>query len=94
MLNASPESAAGGNLALLETGDTVRIDLNERTVNLMISDEELQQRRNDYVAPEIVNETPWQEIYRGCVGQLGTGGCFDFATQYRQLAEKIPRHNH
>ena len=94
MLNASPESAAGGNLALLETGDTVRIDLNERTVNLMISDEELQQRRNDYVAPRIVNETPWQEIYRGCVGQLGTGGCFDFATQYRQLAEKIPRHNH
>lgn len=94
MLNASPESAAGGNLALLETGDTVRIDLNDRTVRLLISDTELQQRRDNYVPPDFTNETPWQEIYRNCVGQLATGGCFEFATKYRRVAEKVPRNNH
>lgn len=94
MLNASPESAAGGNLALLETGDVVRIDLNARTVTLLVSDEELQRRREAYIPPAIENETPWQEIYRGCVGQLSTGGCMDFATKYRDVAHKVPRHNH
>ena len=81
MLNASPESAAGGNLALLETGDIVRIDLNARTVMLQVSDEELADRRANYQAPEIVNDTPWQEMYRGCVGQLSTGGCMEFARE-------------
>ncbi|MDG2126940.1 MAG: dihydroxy-acid dehydratase family protein [Fuerstiella sp.] len=94
LLNASPESAAGGNLALLQTDDTVRIDLNERTVTLMVSDEELVERRRNYEPPEIKNETPWQEIYRDCVGQLATGGCFDFATNYHKVAEQVPRHNH
>ncbi|MDG1897961.1 MAG: dihydroxy-acid dehydratase family protein [Fuerstiella sp.] len=94
LLNASPESAAGGNLALLQTDDTVRIDLNERTVMLLVSDEELSERRENYEPPEITNETPWQEIYRGCVGQLATGGCFDFATNYHKVAEQVPRHNH
>lgn len=94
MLNASPESAAGGNLALLETGDTVRVDLNARTVMLQVSDAELQKRRENYQPPEIVNDTPWQEMYRGCVGQLSTGGCLEFATKYRNVAEILPRHNH
>ncbi|MCP4785245.1 MAG: dihydroxy-acid dehydratase family protein [Fuerstiella sp.] len=94
LLNASPESAAGGNLALLQTDDTVRVDLNERTVTLMVSDNELTERRQNYEPPEITNETPWQEIYRGCVGQLATGGCFDFATNYQKVAERVPRHNH
>lgn len=94
MLNASPESAAGGNLALLETDDTIRIDLNARTVMLLVADEELQKRRENYQPPEIVNDTPWQEMYRGCVGQLSTGGCLEFATKYRNVAEILPRHNH
>ena len=94
LLNASPESAVGGNLGLLQTDDTVRIDLNGRTVMLLVSDEELAERRNNYEPPEITNETPWQEIYRGCVGQLATGGCFDFATNYHKVAEQVPRHNH
>ena len=94
LLNASPESAVGGNLALLQTDDTVRIDLNDRTVTLLVSDEELEARRKNYQPPEITNETPWQEIYRGCVGQLATGGCFDFATNYHKVAEQVPRHNH
>ena len=94
MLNASPESAVGGNLALLETNDTVRVDLNNRTVTLLITDEEMAERRRNYQPPEIVNNTPWQEMYRGCVGQLSTGGCMEFATKYRNVAEQIPRHNH
>ena len=94
LLNASPESAAGGNLALLETGDTVRIDLANRMVTVLVTNEELAQRRENYKPPEIVNETPWQELYRDCVGQLATGGCFDFATKYRNVAAQVPRHNH
>ena len=94
MLNASPESTAGGNLALLETGDIVRIDLNQREVRVLVPDEELQKRRSQYVDPPLENGTPWQEMYRGCVGQLSTGGCIDFATKYRDVAWKLPRHNH
>ena len=94
MLNVSPESAVGGNLALLQTGDTVRIDLNARTVNLLVNDAQLQQRRSDYVPPELQHQTPWQQMYRGCVGQLSTGGCIEFATKYRNVASDLPRHNH
>src|SRR5829696_3498592 len=81
ILNASPEAAAGGGLALLKTGDRVRIDLNKRTAGILVSDEELDQRRRmngDYPIPE--NQTPWQEQYRRTVGQHATGACFDFAT--------------
>jgi dihydroxy-acid dehydratase len=94
LLNASPESAVGGNMALLETGDRVRIDLKNRTVNLLITDEELQQRRTDYVAPELTNATPWQQLYRENVGQLATGACMDFATAYRNVRDDLPRHSH
>ena len=94
VLNASPESAAGGNLALLETGDTVRIDLRSRTVNLLVGATELETRRANFTPPEVVHATPWQEMYRGCTGQLETGACIDFATSYRNVTEQIPRHNH
>lgn len=94
MLNVSPEAATGGNLALLETGDTVRIDLNERSVKLLVSDEELAARSSQYIPPELANQTPWQEMYRGCVGQLSTGGCLEFATKFRDVAADLPRHNH
>lgn len=94
LLNASPESAVGGNLALLETGDRIRIDLNTRRVDLLVSDEELALRRKNHQPADIINATPWQEMYRGCVGQLSTGGCLEFATQYRKVAEQVPRHNH
>lgn len=94
ILNVSPESAVGGNLALLETGDEIQIDLKNRKVELLIDDFELNRRRDAYVAPEIKSDTPWQEIYRGCVGQLGTGGCLDFATKYKKVCDSIPRRNH
>lgn len=94
LLNASPESAIGGNLCLLQTGDTVRIDLNARRVDLLVPDDELAQRRAAWTPPEIAHQTPWQELYRDCTGQLSTGACFDFATKYRNVAAEPPRHNH
>ena len=76
ILNASPEAAVGGGLALLKTGDRVRIDLKKGTANMLISDEELTKRRKDleaaggYKYP--ASQTPWQEIQREYVGQMGT----------------------
>ncbi len=94
ILNASPESAAGGNLALLQNGAPVRIDLNKGRVDMLISDEEMARRRADYVPPVFDNHTPWQEIYRNDVGQLESGGVLESAVKYRQVKNKIPRHSH
>jgi len=96
ILNASPESAVGGGLALLRTGDKIRIDLNKRSADIMISSEELEKRRKAWTPPKLVNQTPWQELQRKYVGQLSTGGCLDFATDYQRIAEThgVPRHNH
>ncbi|HJN83194.1 MAG TPA: IlvD/Edd family dehydratase, partial [Verrucomicrobiota bacterium] len=91
ILNIAPESAAGGNLALLETGDEVRVDLNKCRVDLLVSDEALAKRREKYAPPELHHQTPWQEMYRGCVGQLDTGACIEFATKYRDVAGDYPR---
>ncbi|WP_193557320.1 dihydroxy-acid dehydratase, partial [Microvirga pakistanensis] len=74
ILNASPEAAAGGGLALLQTGDRIRIDLNKRTADILLSQEELEKRRADlearggYAYP--ASQTPWQEIQRSMVDQL------------------------
>jgi dihydroxy-acid dehydratase len=94
ILNASPESAAGGNLALLRTGDMVRVDLNTGRCDVMMPDAELEARRRD--APPAVppNQTPWQEIYRATVGQLHTGACMELALPYRGVGQDMPRHNH
>lgn len=96
ILNASPESAVGGGLALLQTGDRIRIDLNKRSADILISAEELEKRRTAWTPPKLVNQTPWQELQRKYVGQLSTGGCLDFATDYQKIAETfgVPRHNH
>jgi dihydroxy-acid dehydratase len=94
ILNASPESAAGGNLALLRTGDIVRTDLNTGRCDVLISDAELEARRRE--APPAIppNQTPWQEIYRATVGQLHTGACMELALPYRGVGQDMPRHNH
>jgi dihydroxy-acid dehydratase len=94
ILNITPESVAGGNLALLETGDEIRVDLNACRVDLIVSDEILTKRRERYSSPKLHHQTPWQEMYRGCVGQLDTGACIDFATKYRDVCKDIPRHYH
>jgi dihydroxy-acid dehydratase len=100
ILNASPEAAAGGNLAILQTGDRVRIDLNQGQANILISDAEIAQRRADleasggYKFPK--HQTPWQEIQRGLVGQLGDGAILKPAEKYQRIAQTngIPRDNH
>jgi dihydroxy-acid dehydratase len=100
ILNASPEAAAGGGLALLKTGDRVRIDLNKRTANILISDAELVQRRADlqqhggYHYPK--SQTPWQEIQRSMVAQFDEGMVLKPAVQYQRVAETmgVPRDNH
>ncbi len=100
ILNASPEAAAGGNLAILRTGDRVRIDLNSGEANILISDEEIAQRRSaleadgGYKFPK--HQTPWQEIQRGLVDQLGDGAVLRNAVKYQRIAQTngIPRDNH
>ena len=100
ILNASPEAAAGGGLALLRTGDRVRIDLNTGDANILISDEELAKRRADLEAqggfPIPRSQTPWQEIQRGMVDQLSEGMVLKPAIKYQHVAKVmgIPRDNH
>ena len=96
ILNASPESVVGGGLALLQTGDRVRIDLNRRTADILISKTEYARRRKAWRPPELVHQTPWQELQRMTIGQLQTGACLDFAVNYQRIAETkgLPRDNH
>ena len=96
ILNISPEAAVGGGLALLKTGDRIRIDLNTRKVDVLLPDGELETRRRNWVAPKLANLTPWEEIYRSMVGQLGTGGCLEPATLYLNILETRgeSRNNH
>ena len=94
VLNASPESAVGGGLALLQTGDRIAIDLNTCRCDALVPDAEWDQRRAAWKPPVMENQTPWQEIHRKCTGQLSTGMCLDFATCYRNVGEKLGRDNH
>ena len=100
ILNASPEAATGGGLALLQTGDRVRVDLGKRTADILVSDEELARRRTalaqvgGYKYPE--SQTPWQEIQRGLVDELSHGMVLKPAVKYQRIAETkgLPRDNH
>jgi dihydroxy-acid dehydratase len=94
ILNASPEAVVGGGLALLQTGDSVRLDLNASTLNALVDDAEWAKRRADWTPPEIHHQTPWQEIYRTHVGQLAEGGCLELATSYHRIVKDLPRDNH
>lgn len=94
VLNASPESAVGGGLVLLQTGDRIVIDLNTCRCDVLLPEDELAARRASWVPPVMENQTPWQEIHRKCSGQLSTGMCLDFATCYRNVGELLPRDNH
>ena len=86
----------GGGLALLRTGDRVRIDLDRRRADMLISDDELARRRAAWKPPALVSQTPWQELQRRHVGQLQTGACLDFAVSYQRIdaTHGIPRDNH
>jgi dihydroxy-acid dehydratase len=100
ILNASPEAAAGGGLALLKTGDRVRIDLRRGSADMLVPEEELAQRRQALEAaggyPYPVSQTPWQELQRNTVGQLQTGAVLEPAVKYQRLAQTfgVPRHSH
>jgi len=94
ILNASPESAVGGGLALLKTNDMLRIDLNQGSLDVLLDESELQKRRGQLKTDVIENQTPWQEIYRNTVGQLSSGGVIELAAKYRKIRNTIPRHSH
>jgi dihydroxy-acid dehydratase len=94
ILNASPESAVGGGLAWLRTGDIIRIDLNHGRCDMLVAADEIERRKGDGIPPVPASQTPWEEIYREKVGQLGDGGVLDFALKYRRTSETMPRHNH
>ncbi|MES1985852.1 MAG: IlvD/Edd family dehydratase [Pseudomonadota bacterium] len=100
ILNASPEAAAMGGLALLRTGDRVRIDLNTCTVNVLIDDAELAARRQALVDaggyPYPASQTPWQKMQREVVGQMNTGAILEGAEKFQRIAQTmgLPRDNH
>jgi dihydroxy-acid dehydratase len=100
ILNASPEAAVGGGLAVLRTGDRVRVDLRKRQVNVMLSDAEMTKRGEElansggYKYPE--SQTPWQDMQRAAIGQFAGGAVLESALRYQKIAQRkgIPRHNH
>ena len=96
ILNVSPEAAVGGGLALLKTGDRIRIDLNTRKVDVLLPDGELAARRAAWRPPLLKHQTPWEEIFRSMVGQMGSGACLEPATLYLNILETRgeSRNNH
>ena len=99
ILNATPEAAAGGALALLQTGDRIRIDLAKGKADVLISKAELARRRaalekrGGFKYP--ASQTPWQEIQRAMIDQLADGMVLKPAVKYQRVAQKsIPRDNH
>jgi dihydroxy-acid dehydratase len=100
ILNASPEAVAGGGLGLLKSGDRIRIDLKRGSVDVLVSDAELAERKTALEAagglPYPKSQTPWQAIQRSLVGQLETGAILEGAEQFQRIAQTrgIPRDNH
>ena len=99
ILNASPEAAVGGGLALVRTGDRLRIDLKKHTADMLIGDAELARRRAEYGKhgfPYPASQTPWQEIQRGIEDQLSAGMVLKPAVNYQRVAQTkgVPRDNH
>ena len=96
ILNVSPESAVGGDLLIIKTGDKIKIDLNNSRIDLLVSDEEIKKRKKNTKLPILENQTPWQEISRKMVGQLETGSCLETETVFLDITNTkgIPRHSH
>ena len=94
ILNASPESATGGGLAWLKTGDTIVIDLNKFTANMLVSDKEIEERKKNGVPTFPDSQTPWQEIQRKYVGELADGAVLENAVKFQKVKKSLPRDNH
>ena len=94
ILNASPESAIGGGLAWLKTGDTIQIDLNKFSANMLVDQDEIENRKKDGPPKYPENQTPWQEIYRNHAGHMSDGGVLENAVNYQKVKKSLPRDNH
>ncbi|MFT3789960.1 MAG: dihydroxy-acid dehydratase [Rudaea sp.] len=96
ILHVSPEAAAGGGLALLRNGDVIEIDLRRGTVNALVDDAELERRRAALPPPKLVDQTPWQEIYRERVSALDEGAVLHTRGDYTRIVERFgtPRNSH
>jgi dihydroxyacid dehydratase/phosphogluconate dehydratase len=94
ILNASPESAAGGGLSWLRTGDAIRIDLTTGRCDALVADDEIARRMADAPPPIPESNTPWEELYREKTGQMKDGAVLEFAVKYRGTSDRTPRHNH
>ena len=94
ILNASPESAAGGGLSWLRTGDVIRIDLNTGRCDALVDEAEIARRKAEAPPPVPASRTPWEELYRENTGQLAEGAVLEMAVKYRGVSAKTPRHNH
>jgi xylonate dehydratase len=94
ILNASPESAAGGGLAFLRTGDRIRIDLNHGRCDMLVDEAEIARRKTEALPPVPPSATPWQRLYRETVTQLDAGATIRGAEEFTRIAEVPPRHNH
>lgn len=94
ILNASPESAAGGGLDWLRTGDMIRIDLGAGTCDALVGEDEIARRRVEAPPPIPASNTPWEQLAREKTGQLASGAVLEFAIKYRGTSARVPRHNH
>ena len=96
ILNASPEAVAGGNLAVLRTGDRITLDIPAHRLDVELSDEELAERWRAYTPPVLDNQTPWQELFRAHTGQMDSGSCLEFAVNYQDVVHTkgLPRDSH
>ncbi|WP_174802497.1 IlvD/Edd family dehydratase [Martelella limonii] len=94
ILNASPESAAGGGLAYLRDGDLIRIDFNEGRCNMLVDQDEIDRRKGEGVPKVPDDATPWQRLYRQTVTQLDKGATIEGAETFRDIVSRPPRHNH
>ncbi len=94
ILNAAPESAVGGGLAWLKTGDIIRIDLNKFTADMLVDEEEIEKRKAQGVPKYPDSQTPWQEIYRNGVSQIDKGAVLEDAVKFQDVKKYLPRNNH
>jgi dihydroxy-acid dehydratase len=94
ILNASPESAAGGGLSWLRTGDVIRINLENGRCDALVVEDEIARRKAEAPPPIPDSQTPWEEIYREKTGQLADGGVLELGLKYRGTSARTPRHNH
>ena len=94
ILNAAPESAAGGGLSWLRTGDIIRIDLELGRCDALVTEAEIAARRAAGAPAIPPSYTPWEELYREKVGQMDDGAVLEMALKYRRISERTPRHNH